>query len=212
MASKKTIDDLRDAIRKIEESSHPEEVIAPKRAERVHKNETIPSGNRLDSGGEGVQEGEELSRAFAKISRIVSISEKSSRQIRERLARDGFDEETINGALSRAQSCGMVDDARYAEWLVRSRIRQGRGIAGIKRDLAVEGFSLEDLPGWPEEYEYGDDSELERAMMFLDAHPPRAKNQRASAYRKLVSKGFSTTCASSASRAWCDNRDELDKH
>ena len=208
MAPRSTIDELREAIRRIEQDGQC--------ADAALSGCGLPArddpGDADDAGLPPVAAkdpaDDEQARAFAKISRIVSLAEKSSRQIRERLARDGFEHRAIEDALARAQSCGMVDDRRYAEWLVRSRLRQGRGISGIERELAEDGYSLEDLPGWPEEFGYGDDSEMERALAFLDAHPPRAKNLRGSAYRKLVTKGFSPSCASSASRTWCEQREE----
>ena len=148
--------------------------------------------------------GSESSRAFNKIARLIAISERSSAQLRQRLIRDGFDASDAEEALERAQACGLVDDMRYAEWLVRSRLRQGRGLSGIERELSEAGMALEDLNGWPDEFLYDPESETDRALAFLERHPPKAKDIRGSAYRKLVSKGFSASSASSASRIWCE--------
>ena len=195
MASKGTIEELRAAIQLIENGAAGFEVDHHDAPSQSGDTERLSSTNDDD---------DEYARAFAKISRIVSHAEKSTKQIRERLKRDGFSEEAIENSLERATRCGMVDDERYAEWLVRSRLRQGRGLAGIERELSEVGYRLEDLRGWPEEFEYNDDDETERAIAFLEKHPTNAKNKRDAAYRKLVMKGFSSQCSTRAARIWCE--------
>ena len=145
---------------------------------------------------------DETSRAFAKIADMLSRSERSTKEVRERLKCKGFGETAIEEALSRACRCGLVDDSRYAEWLVRSRLRQGRGLSGIERELSEIGFTLADVRGWPEEFDYDEDQEVERALGFLAMHPPRSKNAWQGAYRKLMTKGFSSSAASAAARRW----------
>lgn len=199
MASQGTIEELRAAIQLIENGAVGFDVdqhAAPQQSAEAERSYSA------------CEEDDECSRAFSKISRIVSLAEKSTKQIRERLARDGFSEKAIESSLERATRCGMVDDARYAEWLVRSRLRQGRGLAGIERELAEVGYRLEDLLGWPDEFEYSDDDETERAISFLERHPTKAKNKRDAAYRKLVAKGFSAQCSARAARIWCKRYDE----
>ena len=196
MASRDTIDELRAAIRMIEcGAAIPEDGSAAP---------SVSADTRHSSGDNKEEEDDERSRAFAKVSRIVSQAEKSSKQVRDRLKRDGFSEEAIEYSLGRALRSGMIDDARYAEWLVRSRLRQGRGLSGVERELAEIGYRLEDLRGWPEEFEYAEEDEIQRAIGFLEKHPPKAKNLRDSAYRKLAAKGFSSECSSTAARIWCE--------
>ena len=53
----------------------------------------------------------------------------------------------------------------------------------------------------------GDDAgELARALAVLDRRPPRAKNLRDAAYRRLVQKGYGSSVASSAARRWCERQ------
>ena len=74
--------------------------------------------------------------ALKKIIALVNASDKSERAIRDRLVREGFSEPAIEGAVGQAKQYGFIDDRRFAEVLVRSRISQGRGSAGIIRELA----------------------------------------------------------------------------
>ena len=134
----------------------------------------------------------------------MNASDKSESTIRERLSQAGFSEGSIEESVDRAKAYGFIDDMRYASVLIRSRLSQGKGIPGIERELRAQGIDIERVPGWPNEFEASEDAEFERALKLLEARPPRSKNLRESAYRKLVSKGFSSSVASSAARAWCE--------
>ena len=131
--------------------------------------------------------------AFRKIERLCLVRERASEQLRQRLARGGFEAEAVEAALDRALACGLVDDGRFADVLVRSRLAQGRGRRGIDAD-GVEALAAAD----------DDAGEVDRALALLDRKPPRAKNRRDAAYRRLAQKGFSASVSSSAARLWCE--------
>lgn len=151
--------------------------------------------------------------AWRKIERLCAVREQSSVLLAKRLVREGYDEECTARAVQRALDCGLLDDARYAECLVRSRLAAGRGVPGIERELAQAGLSLADVEGWPDEFgvESEGEGELERALAFLRRHPPRSKNLREGAFRKLCSKGYSAGVASSAARAWSESAGGVDR-
>ena len=161
----------------------------------------------IESGAAGAShEAQENSftpeRAMRKIERLASMREQASSALRVRLVRDGFPAEVADAAVARACACGLVDDARYADVLVRSRLAQGKGVAGIERELADLGIDAHGI----EELAVADDhdAELARALALLDRKPPRAKNQREGAYRRLMQKGYSSSVASSAARQWAE--------
>lgn len=139
--------------------------------------------------------------ALRRIVRLCNVSERSTKALSERLAKDGFEPEVAERALARAEELGIVDDRRYAEALVRSRLGAGKGRAGIAREVASLGIDPETLDSWEE----GEDDELERALELLRKRPPRAKNLRAAAYRRLVTKGYSSSCAQTAARLWSES-------
>ena len=142
--------------------------------------------------------------AFKKIIALVNVSERSERAVRQRLAKEGFTNEEIDEAGSRALDYGFIDDMRFAAILIRSRLSQGKGTAGIQRELREHGIEIDDVPGWPEEFVEEDD-EYNRALQYLDKHPTRSKNKRDGAYRKLVQRGFSSSVAASAAREWAQS-------
>ena len=144
-------------------------------------------------------------RAFNKIVRLASTSEQATRPLKDRLLREGYSEEAADEAITRAVSCGLVDDARYAEVLVRSRLSQGRGRPGIRAELERLGL---DAGSCESVFQECSQSDFDRALDLLDARPPRAKNKRDACYRRLVQKGYGADVASSASRCWCESRCE----
>lgn len=137
-----------------------------------------------------------------KIERLCSLREQASAALRERLVRDGFSEKVAEEAVARAVECGLVDDARFADVLVRCRLAAGKGCAGIARELASHGIDPAHVESYLDAAEAGSDAELSRALDLLERKPPRAKNAREAAYRRLVGKGFSSSIASSAARTW----------
>lgn len=140
--------------------------------------------------------------AFRRLERWAARSEQASAPLRARLVRAGYTESAASRAVERAVRCGLVDDARFAEVLVRSRLSQGRGRQGIAAELSRAGI---DPQTRGELYDYDEQEELSRALRLLDARPPGAKNLRAAAYRRLVGKGYASHIASRAARLWCED-------
>ncbi|HAM14473.1 MAG TPA: recombinase RecX [Eggerthellaceae bacterium] len=158
-----------------------------------------------EASGAGQPKGaKDVAGALKRITSWVNASERSRSSLRERLVREGFAEGVTEDALERACSYGLVDDARYADVLIRSRIAQGKGSAGIERELWQNEIDPSTVDGWPHEYGIDGESELDRALQFLDRKPPRAKDRRGSAYRKLVQKGYPSSVASTAARMWAE--------
>lgn len=177
-----------------------------------------------------VKRTEDETRAFEKVTHLACTRERGSRELIDRLVRDGFPQEVAESAVRRALDCGLIDDTRYGAVLIRTRVAQGRGRKGIEDELERAGIAASDIPGWPEEFfsvddfdpfrvnanaeddvvgcsfgsESSDEQEIERALALLRRKPPRSKNIQASAYRKLVTKGYSTSVASAATRRFME--------
>lgn len=145
--------------------------------------------------------------AYRKILRWVSVRERSSAYLRERLLKDDFALADVEEALSRAVRVCVVDDRRYADALIRMRLTAGKGLRDAEREIAELGIDPASLDAWIEHHERGRDFEVQRALAVLNRRPPRAKQAREAAFRRLVNQGFATDVASSAARQWYEERE-----
>ena len=148
---------------------------------------------------------EEESKAFKKILKLASIREQASKKLYERLIKDGFSEQAASSALARAIEVHIVDDKRYAEAYLRTQLAQGKGRRGIERALEQLDIDSPSEETWQLAYEQFGNDELKRAIALLNRKPPRSKNLREGAYRKLIQKGYSGDVAASAARRWSES-------
>jgi len=147
--------------------------------------------------------------AFRQIERWILHRDRSVSETRSGLKRKGYSEASIEEAIERALACKYLDDLRFADILIRSKLNQGKGLSGIERSLNMAQIPLDSIPGYPEEYLQEAPSQLDMALSLLDRKPPRSKNLRQGAYGKLVRNGFSSGVASEAAALWVEKR-ELD--
>lgn len=141
--------------------------------------------------------------AFKKILRWVKVRDRSIAETRARLIREGFQVDAADKAIELAEEYRFLDDRRFADTLVRSRLRQGRGLDGIIRELRGHCISVEAvLPGFPEEYLANRPSQKDCAYALLCKKPPRAKNARQAAYVKLVRAGYSMALSAEVANQW----------
>lgn len=89
--------------------------------------------------------------------------------------------------------CGYLDDLRFTEVFIRTRIEAGKGLSGIIRDLKrlqIDPYTLEGFPYQylPENYEA-----IDSALNVLLKKPPRAKNKSQAAYAKLIREGYASS-------------------
>ena len=109
---------------------------------------------------------------------MVKVRDRSVLEVRTRLERDGFSANAVDVAVERALSVGYLDDARFADVLVRSRLRSGKGLSGILRELRVHAINpFEQLEGFPDDYLQNNPSQEEAAIALLCRKPPRAKTK-----------------------------------
>jgi regulatory protein len=84
---------------------------------------------------------EELERCYAAALRILAYRFNSAAELRRKLRRKEFEDETIAATLSRLQADKWLDDERFAGALVRSRARKRVGRLRIRRELQEAGVA-----------------------------------------------------------------------
>lgn len=173
-------------------------------AHSVCGDDTCDTASRSMSGSRGRKDATEA--AFQRIVDLCSYHEFSREKMRQRLEREEVAAKPAAAALDRAVACGLIDDIRYGEALCAGRMHALRGAAGIERELRQHHIDPSSIEGWPQDYEERYGAEAERALRVIEQHPPRSKQPRASAYRRLVGKGYAPRIAAQVSHAWWDRQ------
>lgn len=103
---------------------------------------------RLEAGE--ISRDEVVEKAREAVLKILTAAQRSRRELEQSLARKGYPEDVVVQVLDRFDEVGLVDDATYAETIVRTRHAERglarRGIAaelrrrGIDEDTAVEAL------------------------------------------------------------------------
>lgn len=128
--------------------------------------------------------------------RLIAIRPRSVRELRDRLAMEGFKREEIEETINELKGKGYLDDKGLAEMLFRSLSeRKCYGSIRIRRELRKRGIEEEvisDVMG----YHGSDEEELERAIMMLNKYLKGSRMEedpiraRARIFRYMIGKGF----------------------
>jgi regulatory protein len=141
------------------------------------------------------------SDVFAKVLRLCNVRERSAAGMLKRLAEDGIPNDISKLAIDRAIACGLIDDKRFAEAYVRSKLALGWGKRRIERELEGNGIDPSQLECCPEGC-FTDESELERAMGELGRFHTSARNPQEARFRRLHSKGYDVSVIKKALAAY----------
>ena len=139
--------------------------------------------------------------ASARAMRLVEHRERSSGELSVRLTEDGYAPETIQITVARFVELGLVDDVRYTDLFIRSKVSAGWGTRRItdslRRMQIPDDLALERLA----EAGVDDETDYIRALLLVRKKPPadRAGVERSMA--RLVRRGFSFDTARRAAQS-----------
>jgi regulatory protein len=117
--------------------------------------------------------------------------EHSRKELERKLAARGVDAGEAKAVVERISGEGWQDDARFAEFLIRSRAANGYGPAHVRAELAAHGLDRETIANAMEAFE-GDWIEIARGLVrrrFGEAGP-RDPAQKRKAADLLLRRGF----------------------
>ena len=154
--------------------------------------------------GKQVENPASLHDALIRAQRLLAARERTEKELVSRLEGIGFERDTAQEAVEKLKQSGLQSDNRFADCFIRSKLSSGWGRTLIERELEQRGVDISLVPGWPDDYL--EDDEYERAMCVLDRSHIHAKDVRAAAYRKLMSKGFGQDISYRASRDFSTQR------
>ena len=130
--------------------------------------------------------------AIRKAMRLLVSRDRSEQELRDRLAREGYDPESVEAAIEYVKSYGYVNDRRYAEnYVMSAGSRKSR--AALRSFLQDKGIAGEEIENALEELP-GDETELIGQLLVKKAGQPHKMEEkelrRALGY--LARKGFSS--------------------
>ena len=141
--------------------------------------------------------------------RALGRREHSARELTRKLTHDGLDKGNAVEVVGELSDSGWQSDERYAGLLTRSRIAQGYGPLRIRAELSARGVddaliraALEDeAPDWLEI--------VGRVHERRYSKPPATPKERASRYRYLASRGFTSSQVAAVLGAVVDIDDDI---
>lgn len=145
-----------------------------------------------------------LDAALRKGQRLLSVRERSSLELRERLTRNGFPEDVTDEAIERLSRSGLLSDSRFASSYIRGKLNLGWGEQRIAKELRGFGIDLYAQCGYPNDY-IDDCSEVDRAREVIEKTTIHSAHPRQAVYRRLLSKGYSTDIAYRVAREYEEN-------
>lgn len=125
---------------------------------RLLKNEEVET-SRLQE----IMLDEERQSAYLKAIKQIGIRPRSMHEVRQKLGRDGFEEETVNDVIQRLVTEGYLNDLEFAKLFIEHRtLYQKKGRHYIRQELTQKGLSSKQIGRALEELDK--ESELEGAM------------------------------------------------
>ncbi|MCA9793753.1 MAG: regulatory protein RecX [Candidatus Eremiobacteraeota bacterium] len=121
---------------------------------------------------------------------LLSRRDHSRQQLRLKLLQRGATHEDVEGLLGRLAERGLLDERRFADAFIRSRVRKGLGRQRLRQELISRGLPSEVAVAAVDDAELPD--EEEQAFKLAEARQSRGPE---ALYRFLRRRGFSNeTC------------------
>lgn len=123
---------------------------------------------------------------------LINKKDYSEAELHTKLLREGYKETAVDFALGKLKEHNFINDTRYAECYIRSKIALGWGRKKIEQQLYLKGVSFAQLEGYPESY-FKPQDELETIMRLLERKRLPDKNPYQKLYAFFARKGFNSS-------------------
>jgi regulatory protein len=117
--------------------------------------------------------------------RILNYRFNSEHELRRKLAAKDFDDETIDSTIARLRGEKWLDDARFAEAFVRTRMRKRVGRLRIRRELIAAGVD-DDVAAGALQHNRDDEGERSAALAVARKRAARLDLSTPEDRRKLT--------------------------
>lgn len=153
--------------------------------------------------GDRAPDPEELERSREASLRLLAVRARSMRELRDRLARKGFDRAVVSETLRGLEAAGLLDDREFARLWCEERVRlRPVGPLRLRKELISKGLSGALVDEALRET-YGEHDEVELALRALRrrARPGTvSEKEKARLHSFLLRRGFKYEAISQALR------------
>lgn len=134
-----------------------------------------------------------LPRARKRALYLLEKTDRSEKQLRQKLQESGYPPEAVEDALSYVRSYHYLDDERLARSYIRFH-QESRSRLRICRDLLAKGISKDLIDRCMEEEYDASEMELILALLKKKNYDPASagREEKAKMYRFLAQRGFRT--------------------
>lgn len=146
--------------------------------------------------------------AMDKIASLVSVRERTCREVRNRLLKQGFTEEEADEAVESAVASGLLSEERFTRAFIRGKVSLGWGRSKIVERLEQDGVDDALVDACSDEFPSGEE-EYQMALHELSRRSTSSSDPYASYMRRLVGKGYSYDVAERAVCAYLGRGGEL---
>ena len=176
-------------------------------------------GKALDAAKEGISVGSRAEMLFRiremsescgwdRFLRMLSHRDYAASEVEDKLYQDGYSKQVAQAIVQRARDANLLDDIRFADIFIRSKVLSGWGSGRIVRELRNKGIEASSVPGWPDEYLVEDEYDRAYSLALTRRESVRLSYEKLARY--LSSRGFSASvCSRVASRVVHETEEEL---
>ena len=185
----------------LEDDGHWNHMAVPAEACRVLRRRRRNDELEVHDAGELSRAIEDATYVGAKnvVLRLVARRDYSAKELRDKLKMHGFEAAAAQRVVRECEETHLIDDSRFADVFIRSKLSAGWGMARVERELARRGVDIRTVEGWP--YEYLDpEDELKRALEVARRRHVSGSKAWQKLVRHLVGRGFGTDVAIEAAR------------
>lgn len=148
--------------------------------------------------------------AASYVNALFNTRDYAKSEVEDKLLSAGYAKDIVREIVQKAQDGNLINDERFSEVFIRSKIMDGWGPRKIQQALAKRGIALDEVKGWPEEF-ISHDQEVERAYALIKHRSALRKSPFEKSVRFLASKGFGyDICKQAALRLEDDCREQTE--
>ena len=144
----------------------------------------------------------ERALAMARALHFLGYRARSRKEVRDRLRRYGYGDETVEGVVGRLEELGYLDDEEFARTAAREKARR-YGPRRVSAELRRSGVDAELAQGVVEE-EFSDRSEAEAARLAAERRYNKGGSdaQARRVYGFLMRRGYSADVCAEVAREY----------